>query len=557
MPLGRRAIAISGVAVALALLASGAPSSFARGPALDGARSEAVPGAVHLPPGPFLPHALIDPRVGSGQGRMLIVTTDPATMPNDGLRANLTAFPPESFDPESSFQEGVSETIGGYDAVFGIFQNSVHPPLPFFSVFSNSTDATVHLAYWTNITLLSGQSYDFELTPSNGTVWTLTVNGARFGANASLSDFDFAATTSTWLGGLSYSEIALYPGATTTPPVASASLVLAVHHTSGWYLPQQGQAMFSGSSGGAWGVEGRAQHPTLAPGAVVTGTSVAAVPNGTVLWTGGPVPVGVALEVPTGAVGSGATIARATITDTGGLPIPGAAVFFSDRLGGNFSPSSALTNSTGQVLVLFETPNVSANASDLVLATVTTFGFGGSSGRSVDLSPAEQLFVNLVAGSTDATPGGTLVLTFRVTDPSGRSVPGIYLAFSVDHGTVSPTLASTDTDGRADATVSTPSAPVVVTLRVAVAANGAWGAAILHLGSGPPPPSFWAVFGGYLVGAAVAALVIAVVAIGLARRRRGRQVLPPMDLRRDPPVSAGGAPPEPATTRTPPGSCSP
>ncbi|MCI4328891.1 MAG: hypothetical protein L3J86_04840, partial [Thermoplasmata archaeon] len=87
----------------------------------------------------------------NGEGRLSINTTDPGVMPNDGLRVNLTAFASTIVDPETSFQAAASETIGGYDAVFGIFENSIYAPVAFFSVFTNKTNANVHLAYWTTL----------------------------------------------------------------------------------------------------------------------------------------------------------------------------------------------------------------------------------------------------------------------------------------------------------------------------------------------------------------------------------------------------------------------
>ncbi|HEY6238666.1 MAG TPA: Ig-like domain-containing protein [Thermoplasmata archaeon] len=525
----------------------GAHPPAAGGESLGGVRAVG-PAVGSVLPRPMNPAA---PLSASGQGRLLIVSTDPSAMPNDGLRTNLTAYPPTSFSADSSYQEGVSETIGGFDAVFGLFQNFFYPPVPFFSVFSNTTDATVHLAYWTNVTLITGQSYDFELSPSNGTVWTLTVNGAPFGGNESLADFDFGAVTSTWLGGLSFSEIALYPSATTAPLVASASLVMAVHHASGWYLPTEGEGRFSGTAGAEWGVEGRLQHPSLAPGAVETGTSIAAVPNGTVLWTGGPIPVSVSLSVPSTAVGAGAASALARITDVRGLPIPGAAVYFSDQLDGRFTPASVLTNSTGEALAFFETPNVSANASDLVVATVTTFGFGGFAGRAVALTPAQQLFIALVGGATEVLPGSAVLLTFRVSDGTGASAAGVYVAFTTDFGSISPSLAPTDADGRVGATVVTPTTGATVTLRVVVAASGVWGFTVVELGTHPTAPSFWATYGAYVGAVGVLALV-GLVAVGwVVRRRRSRQVLPPMNLRRDPPRPPPGRS-DGGTTRTPP-----
>src|SRR5579863_5909387 len=69
------------------------------------------------------------PQVGSGAtGRLVVETSDPAAMPNSGLRTNITAFSSPTLPADTSLQVSVTETIGAYDAVFGIFLNDLLPP---------------------------------------------------------------------------------------------------------------------------------------------------------------------------------------------------------------------------------------------------------------------------------------------------------------------------------------------------------------------------------------------------------------------------------------------
>lgn len=488
------------------------------------------------------PDGLVDPAATSGIGRLLVTTSDPAVVPNDGLRTNLTAFAPRTFDTFTSYQEGVAETIGLYDAVFGIFENYQGGPVPFFSVFSNTTDATVHLAYWSTMPLLTGASYDFALERTNGTVWTLTMNGDLFGANESAGTFDFGANESTWAGGLSFSEIALYGNMTTAPPSAPASLAIATHTATGWYLPTSGVATFSGPA--PWGIEGRAQHPTLAPGAIVSGTELAAVVNGTVLWTGGRVSVAVALTTPSNVVGLSAYPVTASVSTLAGAPLPGVGVYLSDARGGNFTPTPLVTNASGAVYAIWATPNVSANASDLLTANVTTFGYAGFASGAVAVAAPLHILLR-VEGDGAVPPGGSSAITFHATDPGGHDVAGILLNFLAIGGAVAPGDGITDEQGRASVTVSTTATSGTLTVLVTVSGTGVWGSTSAVLPVRAPPAVPWDLYLG-LTGAAV---VLAAVALWWWRRPRHRrptsEELWGPSLRRPPP------------TRTPPGSGAP
>lgn len=513
MPVARRLVV--GLLVA-ALLAAPWAGLAQKSPGASSKSLDEPLGATTTRPaaGPHPAHP-VDPRVSSGIGRLFVTTPDPLIVPNDGLRTNLTAFAPQAFAPFTSYQEGAEETIGGYDAVFGLFENAQTAPVPFFSVFSNTTDVTVHLAYWTAETLLTGASYDFELGRSNGTNWTLTVNGALFGGNGTEAEYDFGAVTSTWAGGVSFSEIALYTNVTTAPPTAPASLALAVHTATGWYLPTQGLATFSGPS--PWGIEGRAQHPTLAPGALVSGTSLAAVVNGTVLWSGGPVGVGVVLVTPPSAVGLTTVPVTARVTDTNGAPLPGVAVTLYD-VGGNFTPGSSLTNASGGVYYAWSTPNATANVSDPVTALVTTFGYRGLTTVAVDVSPPLHV-VFAFAGSSAVPPGGSASVTVGATDPSGHAVGGVYLSFSATGGLVAPTGGETDASGHVTVGLSTVARTGLVVLVVTAVGSGVWGSASLTLPVRAPASDPWPTYA-LVAGVVAAAALVAGVLWRRPRRRR-------------------------------------
>src|SRR5579871_3723303 len=255
---GATAVVALTLLIAVGAWCSG-PPTVAAAPAAPSAphapTAPADPPKARLPPGP----SLADPAAAGATGRLVVATTDPAALPNTGLRTNISA------------NSAATETIGGYDAVFGLFENTVNFPVAFCYVFNNSTDAPVLQRYWSNLTLLTGFSYDFELVAVNATYWELTVNGAEFADNGSLAYFDFGAGSSTWAGGLLFTEIAFYGTVSPVPAVVNVPLALAVRTAGGWYLPESAATAFSGSGGRPWGIEGQEQHPTLAPGSSTPG----------------------------------------------------------------------------------------------------------------------------------------------------------------------------------------------------------------------------------------------------------------------------------------------
>jgi hypothetical protein len=552
---------MTGLAVTLAaLLAIVVASAALPVGAAPHATSLAAPGPALLP----LPASLATDRrlpvdvrhlVGGNQGRLLVTTGDPLAMPNDGLRFNASPFTEPPLGSDASFQASVEETIGGYDAVFGLFTNSATAPIPFFSVFSNTTDITEHLAYWPNASAGPTASYDFELVRANGTLWQLDVNGALFGANASAGTFDFGATQATWLAGLSFSEIALYSTMSSAPAFFSASLAFGVLLTSGWYLPVDAAATFSPPGGASWGIEGRLQHPTLAPGEIVSGTSIAAVANGTELWSGGPVPVQVELTAPPGSQSLTAVAVSATVTTPSGVPVPGATVYFYDSLRGNFTPSSVGTGPDGSATGAYIAPSITANTTDLLTATVTTFGFTGYTEVSVALEPAVQVIVRSLTASPTVGPAGSIVLTFSAARTGGAPLEDVYLAFGTSGGVISPTFGLTGADGRIATTLQAPNATGYVLVRAVVASGGEWGEASVNVSVRPPGPGL--LTPAEVDGAVIAGLVVVAAAVVILLRRRAarRPPVPPMRLPRAPklpPRPADAVPPPPAT-RTPPG----
>ncbi|MCI4317182.1 MAG: hypothetical protein L3J96_01465 [Thermoplasmata archaeon] len=472
--------------------------------------------------------------VSGGQGRLLVNTTDALTVPNDGLRVNITAFPFQNRPSDSSFQVAGEEGIGEFEAVFGIFQNTHTQPTAFFSIFTNNTDQNVRLGEWTAFPLIPEESYDFMLVHGNGTNWSLTVNGQLFGGNASAGTFDFAAPVATWLLSIGFSEVAIYSSQSTTPPLVSVPLAIAVHRGTAWYMPSLAQASYVGSGSAQWGVQGRVQRPTLAPGELETGSTVANVTNGTTLWTGGVVPVrvGITFASPT-AVATSASEMYVTVHDTSGAAVPGVSVYLHDVLNGTFNPPTVGTNGTGGAQSLFETPNVTRTADDLVSATVTLFGYSGTAGLALSLTPPLQVFISATPASPNVSPGGSVVVTFSASNASGVPLAGVLISISVNGSAgVTPSFGVTDPSGALAITVLAPSESSPVTLTAIVDGVGQWGHVVVPVLVRSPARPLWVVYGPQIAWGVVGLMAVVVGMLLWLRRRRRQRSLPSMPLRR-------------------------
>lgn len=503
----------------------------------------------------------VAPGAAGASGRLAVGTNDTGAAPNSGLRANLTAFPSEPLPSDTSIQVSASETIGGFDAVFGIFQNTLMAPVVFFSVFDNTTNANVRLVYWQGLPVLAGSTYDFQLVAQGSTTWELTVNGQEFGGNASSGTFDFGTGTANWVGGILFTEIAFYQGEPPVPALLTIPDAFAVREGSGWYLPRAAASVFSTVGGVPWGIEGRLQHPSLPPGELETGTSVPAVPNGTALWSGPPVPVRVGLSISPGqATATTQVEVDATVTDLTGTPIPGVPLFIGDGFNGTSITSPLFTDSTGNVVDAFLLGNVSGNTSDLIRADVTALGYVGKASRSVAVVPPVHVLLSPVGLPNVVPPGGSFTLTLSARNESGGLAPGdVVLTTSQTAGaTITPEFGASDAMGTITIEVIAPLTLGPLVLWVNLTSPGTWGHLVVSIDVGQPPVSAWNRYSTPIAELGGVA-VLGVVLVLFWRRRRARQrPLPPSPNLQWPsakivPSKEGEAP----VSRTPPSAGSP
>jgi adhesin/invasin len=153
-----------------------------------------------------------------------------------------------------------------------------------------------------------------------------------------------------------------------------------------------------------------------------------------------------------------------------GQPDVGATVTFSDgSKGGVFNPTSAVTDSSGDVSTTYTVPkkagtyNLTASGTGFGNATITATATTGSAIKVIAFGGAKQTGV---AGSTLANP-----LVAQAQDVYKNGVAGITVTFTANKGGIpNPASAVTDANGQARTMLQLP--PTVGTITVTGSATG-------------------------------------------------------------------------------------
>lgn len=515
----------------------------------------ALGGAIGLPPRPAAAPATgggpagnaggpspRDPAViPSGFGEILVGTSDPNAVPNEGILTNLSGYAVSPFPADMSFQMGAEEALGVYYAAFGLFQNSGSGPYPFFSVFNNSSGAPIYQVNMSFNPVSPGGAYDFALVHTTGTNWTLDLNGVAFDGSPRVATFDFGVTACTYLPLLSFSLRALATQ-TVVPPAVTVPTTFGVLRPGGWYLPSTGLPSVRGTPD--WGIAGDEQDGELYPGEISFGTGVAPVANATPLWNGSAVPVELGLTAdPASTPGTGTSLLTATSTTFGGSAMGGFPLALSDQLGGNFTSQDPVSNSAGTAQVGYIAPNVSANTTDRLVLASRILGASGTASTLLTLTPAVQVLL-VGAPPGPLAPSSTERFELVAEGTSGTPLPGVVLDLYVTgEASVAPGQAVTDLQGELPVVLTAGSHTGPFTLSIIVATAGYWGHRSLTLQIQPLAPSPLARLLAYWPAVAIV-LAAAVVLLYVRRRRARARQLPPMDLRRlaaRPPPPGGAA----------------
>ena len=147
---------------------------------------------------------------------------------------------------------------------------------------------------------------------------------------------------------------------------------------------------------------------------------------------------------------SGSTDIVATVTEQGGTAVQnGTLVSFTTTLG-RIEPSEART-SNGKVTVKFTADGRSG------LARITAFSGGAATEEPLELAigsaAAETVTLRAEPARLPANGGSTQVIAL-VRDLAGNTMPGVAVAFSATAGTLSPGVATSDTNGEARTTLT-------------------------------------------------------------------------------------------------------
>ena len=150
-------------------------------------------------------------------------------------------------------------------------------------------------------------------------------------------------------------------------------------------------------------------------------------------------------------VASGGTGSGGSTTGRPGAGNPvqnGTQVSFTTTLG-QIQPSTASTHD-GQVQVTFVTGNSSGTA------TITAYSGGTSAQITLQVGTAAVKTITLSASpQTLPAAGGASQVVANVMDAGGSPVGGVPVTFTTDHGSVTPTTATTDGNGNATTVLST------------------------------------------------------------------------------------------------------
>ena len=182
------------------------------------------------------------------------------------------------------------------------------------------------------------------------------------------------------------------------------------------------------------------------------------------------------------------------VRDQSGEPVPGAEVTFSVTSGGGtLSATSATTDSDGSAestLTLGQNPGTNT-------VEVTVTGVQGKQTFTAEGILIPKTFVIISGENQQGLPGAPLVNPFvvEILDPSDNPLPGVQVTFSVTSGggRLSATTLTTDSDGRAENTLTLGPNPGANTVTVSVA--GIQEEITVTAEGIRTPKAFWIIYG--------------------------------------------------------------
>jgi len=155
--------------------------------------------------------------------------------------------------------------------------------------------------------------------------------------------------------------------------------------------------------------------------------------------------------------GSTSIIAQ-VIEPAGTPPQRGTLVTFTTTLG-TILPIEVETDSGGRVMVTFRAGTQSGMATIFALSGGVTTGTEGA--VKIPIGAAAATGLSLSAAPSTMLAGGTSTISATINDSSGNILPGVPVTFSTDNGSVNPSVATTNQNGIATATLTTTRTAIV------------------------------------------------------------------------------------------------
>jgi hypothetical protein len=134
------------------------------------------------------------------------------------------------------------------------------------------------------------------------------------------------------------------------------------------------------------------------------------------------------------------------VSDQSGATVANAAVTLLSLRGGSFSPTSGVTNSTGQFETTFTAPNVTDTTYVRLIAMASETGYADGSGQTY-LKVLPLLHIHLTTEPATVKSEETVAVTFYVSGGFGQPIANASLTASADNGTFLTNTGITTADG--------------------------------------------------------------------------------------------------------------
>lgn len=509
----------------------------------------------HVGVGPLDPREADRSDLG-GSALYAVQTNDSSAVPTWGiaLQVRSLVLPPPT--PQDIFQINVELSLGGVDVLVGLFSNETLPITPFWAIYNRTNDLLIGIEFDPNLPIQNGVVYTMAAQGAyygTGILWSFTVDGTPLGTT---STFEVSNSTADPTVGsyllVRWDEALFVPASTDIP------CILATDVNGTWRVPRPAVVIYDGPPGLDWGLQGRAGNSSLAPGELITGSSVGVPANGSMLWSAGTAPLSLTAVITGGLARDGDAVGRQPLTlkatVAGDLDLAGLPLNWTDRTGtGIFTSGSTSLDGQDEAVDSY-TPAISTTPQTVTLSVAPgVFGWTGSANLSVVVDPATLVDLQVTCQPSYVPSGESGTVDVRVTALNGSPLGGVVVDLNVtpNHGGLDDPKGSTDAQGVAMIAFDSP--PLVGRERVL---NETFVAVVLSpgfLGNGsgglvvgpplPPPTRFPAVS----LADGVALGLFAVALLALARWYWGpRKKLPDLPLSEQYTAPAGEAYTEPS-----------